>query len=69
MKAILDGFKKRAEQGGSKPVYVHTSGTSVIAKGNDGSFVKEAEKIFDDSSEDDVKNIKPEALHREGQYL
>ncbi|ORY80203.1 NAD(P)-binding protein [Leucosporidium creatinivorum] len=66
VKAILAGLKDRyAQDHGRKPIYLHTSGTSVIAQGKDGSFVKEAEKIFNDAHEEDIKGIPKEALHRE----
>ncbi|KAK4057652.1 hypothetical protein OIO90_001300 [Microbotryomycetes sp. JL221] len=68
VEAILSGLKRRSgQQAGSqrKPIYLHTSGTSVIAQGNDGSFVKAAENVFDDNKEADVKGIPPTAMHRE----
>ncbi|KAM0793567.1 hypothetical protein ACM66B_001003 [Microbotryomycetes sp. NB124-2] len=64
VEAILQGLKERGAKGGQKPLYLHTSGTSVIAQGSEGSFVKEAEKIFDDNNEDDIKGIPEDAPHR-----
>ncbi|KAK4055122.1 hypothetical protein OIV83_000402 [Microbotryomycetes sp. JL201] len=64
VQAILAGLKERASKGGQKPLYLHTSGTSVIRQGESGTWVKDAEKIYDDANEDDIKNIPESAPHR-----
>ncbi|KAM0749078.1 NAD(P)-binding protein [Meredithblackwellia eburnea MCA 4105] len=62
--AILAGIKDTKSTWSPRPVYLHTSGTSVVRSGGDGTFVKEAEKIWDDSSVEDIESIDKSQPHR-----
>ncbi|TDL24607.1 NAD(P)-binding protein [Rickenella mellea] len=62
--AIIAGLKERAKKGGKKPLLFHTSGTGVIYVGTEGKFVAAAEKVWNDSKEEDVKAIDASQPHR-----
>ncbi|KZV84516.1 NAD(P)-binding protein [Exidia glandulosa HHB12029] len=63
--ALLAGAKERFLTTGKRPVFVHTSGTGVVGDKSEGTLNTEfLAKPFDDASEDAVKNIPAEALHR-----
>ncbi|KDQ21225.1 hypothetical protein BOTBODRAFT_25651 [Botryobasidium botryosum FD-172 SS1] len=64
-KAIVEGLKKRAESGGRpRPIYIHTSGTGVVASKPTGQLTASAQKIYNDNSPDDIASIAPEQPHR-----
>lgn len=67
VRAILAGLKERSKKGGKTPIYLHTSGTSVVAQGNTGEYDSRADHAINDNSIEDIKNIPDSALHREGE--
>ncbi|TDL24606.1 NAD(P)-binding protein [Rickenella mellea] len=62
--AIIAGLKERAKLG-LKPILLHTSGTGVVSVNTKGGFTPDAEKIWNDNKEDDIRSISPSQPHRE----
>jgi len=62
--AIIKGLLIRAarKDGTRKPIYIHTSGTGVVADDSFGVFADL--KIYDDSKEEDIRSIGPKQPHR-----
>ncbi|EJD06859.1 NAD-binding protein [Fomitiporia mediterranea MF3/22] len=63
-KATLRGLKKYHEENGKVPIYIHTSGTGVLADNAAGMYA--SEKIYDDSKVEDIESLDPKTqMHRE----
>ncbi|GLB40153.1 putative NAD-P-binding protein [Lyophyllum shimeji] len=63
-RAILSGLEKRYERDvdGQRPIYIHTSGTGVLA--DDAAGMYASTKIYDDLNPDDIDSLPPTQLHR-----
>ncbi|EJD06860.1 NAD-binding protein [Fomitiporia mediterranea MF3/22] len=63
-KATLRGMRKYHEKNGKVPIYIHTSGTGVLADNAAGMYA--TEKIYDDSKVEDIESLDPKTqIHRE----
>lgn len=62
VEAVLNGVKKRAE-GGQMPIFIHTSGTSVLDDGAKGEY--KSDKIYHDNNREEVDSVPQDAPHRE----
>ncbi|KDQ14114.1 hypothetical protein BOTBODRAFT_55572 [Botryobasidium botryosum FD-172 SS1] len=63
--AVLAAQKKRAAAGGHvRPIFLHTSGTSVVSDPPTGKFEEAARKIWNDNNPDDIASIAPGQPHR-----
>ncbi|KAI0056500.1 NAD(P)-binding protein [Artomyces pyxidatus] len=61
--AILKGAKRRADEGKSKTVLIHTSGVAVFSDGRrDGKYDPNG-RLWNDNSEQDIKDITSAKLH------
>lgn len=61
VKAILDGVQQRAKKG-QNTIYIHTSGTSLLADGAAGKF--KSDKIYSDKDRAQVDSLPDDAPHR-----
>ncbi|KAK7465494.1 hypothetical protein VKT23_005469 [Stygiomarasmius scandens] len=59
---ILRGLKKRYETTGNKPVYIHTSGTGLLADDAKGRVLTDI--VYDDTDIEQMASIPPDAPHR-----
>ena len=62
VEAILDGIRHRAQQG-RMTVFIHTSGTSVLADGSMNAY--KSDKIYHDNVRAEVDSVPDDAPHRE----
>ncbi|KAL5486104.1 hypothetical protein ACEPAI_7148 [Sanghuangporus weigelae] len=63
-KAILRGLKKYHEKNGRIPIYIHTSGTGVLADTAGGNYA--ADRVYDDAKVEDIESLDPKTqMHRE----
>lgn len=60
-KAVLDGVKQRTSQG-KMAIYIHTSGTSLLADDANGNY--KSDKIFYDNKPEDIDALPDSAPHR-----
>ncbi|KAF2764041.1 NAD(P)-binding protein [Teratosphaeria nubilosa] len=60
--AVLDGVKQRAEKG-QMAIYIHTSGTSVLDDGAQGS--RKSERVYHDNVRSEIDSVPDRAPHRE----
>jgi len=63
-RAVLKGLQTRALQGGAKPILLHTSGTGVVSDTAEGDFRPDAEKVWNDANEEDIRSIPDDKPHR-----
>ncbi|RDB19487.1 Uncharacterized protein C2A9.02 [Hypsizygus marmoreus] len=61
-RAILKGLKKRFEVTGQSPIYIHTSGTGVLADNAAGDHAYDI--IYDDTNADQIETLAPTQIHR-----
>jgi len=61
VKAILDGVQQRAKQG-KNTIYIHTSGTSLLADGAAGNF--KSDKVYSDKNRSQIDSLPDDAPHR-----
>jgi len=61
-KAILAGLKKRHAATGVAPIYIHTSGTGVLADRATGDFATDV--IYDDSNVEQIASLPDSQVHR-----
>ncbi|KAH9809295.1 Weak similarity to Ypseudotuberculosis CDP-3,6-dideoxy-D-glycero-L-glycero-4-hexulose-5-epimerase [Teratosphaeria destructans] len=62
VQAVLDGVKQRARKG-QMTIYIHTSGTSVLDDGAEGS--RKSEKVYHDNVRSEIDSVPESAPHRE----
>ncbi|KAF5382083.1 hypothetical protein D9615_004318 [Tricholomella constricta] len=60
--ATLKGLKKRYNATGNVPVFIHTSGTGVLADNAVGAYATDT--IYDDSNPDQIETLTPSQPHR-----
>ncbi|KAF8623651.1 hypothetical protein AX17_007350 [Amanita inopinata Kibby_2008] len=63
----LRGLKKRFEATGVPPVFIHTSGTGVLADNAMGAF--KSDVIWHDDDPDQIETLEPTALHRDVELM
>jgi len=61
--AILKGLKKHKEETGKIGTLIHTSGIAVFFDDTEDGSYKPDGHFYDDSSESDIKSLKPPMLH------
>ncbi|KXJ88473.1 hypothetical protein Micbo1qcDRAFT_166513 [Microdochium bolleyi] len=63
VEAVLAGIKKRAAADAAfKPIYIHTSGTSLLADDSKGDY--KVDKVADDATPEDIDSLSDSAPHR-----
>ncbi|KAF9565249.1 NAD(P)-binding protein [Agrocybe pediades] len=60
--ATLRGLKKRNAETGTTPIFIHTSGTGVLADNAKGDF--HTETIYNDADPDQIESLPDTQLHR-----
>jgi len=60
--ATLRGLKKRFEQTKAPPIFIHTSGTGVLADKAAGNY--QTETIYNDADADQIETLAPTQIHR-----
>jgi len=60
--ATLRGIKKRYEETKVPPIFIHTSGTGVLADDAKGKYSSDV--IYDDLNPDQIETLAPTQLHR-----
>ncbi|EIW84049.1 NAD(P)-binding protein [Coniophora puteana RWD-64-598 SS2] len=61
-KAILAGLKKRKEETGKVPIYIHTSGTGVLVDRAEGAY--ESKTFYDDTDANQIESLADDQPHR-----
>ncbi|KXN91707.1 hypothetical protein AN958_12559 [Leucoagaricus sp. SymC.cos] len=59
---MLRGFKRRFQETGKPPIFIHTSGTGVLA--DDAAGLQATDVIWDDANPAQIATLPPEAPHR-----
>ncbi|KAG9100589.1 hypothetical protein FS749_014342 [Ceratobasidium sp. UAMH 11750] len=63
-KALLKGIKQRNESGAKLPIFVHTSGTSVVGDAPSGEPSDFSKKVWNDANPNDIRSIDVDQPHR-----
>jgi nucleoside-diphosphate-sugar epimerase len=62
VEAVIKGITQRAQSGRTPPIYIHTSGASLLGDDSKGMFA--SEKIYEDDKPEDIDAISDDAPHR-----
>lgn len=62
VEAVLDGLKTKASKG-QIPIFIHTSGTSVLDDRSKG--MSRSDKVYHDSNRSEIDSVPDDAPHRE----
>ncbi|KAJ3537416.1 hypothetical protein NMY22_g5598 [Coprinellus aureogranulatus] len=60
--AVLSGFKKRFEKKKAPGIFIHTSGTGVLADDARGAY--STDTIYDDTNPEQIESLAPTQVHR-----
>jgi len=62
-KIMLRGFKRKFQETGKPPIFIHTSGTGVLS--DDAAGLRSTDTIWDDANPDQIETLPPSAPHRD----
>ncbi|KAF9443686.1 NAD(P)-binding protein [Macrolepiota fuliginosa MF-IS2] len=60
---MLRGFKRKFQETGRPPIFIHTSGTGVLA--DNAAGLKATDVIWDDANANQIEQLPPTAPHRD----
>lgn len=62
-KTMLRGFKRRHQETGIQPIFIHTSGTGLLS--DNAAGLRDSDIIWDDADADQLEKLAPTAPHRD----